>query len=299
MIETKDLCKSFGDLKALDHVSVSIRSGGVFGLVGSNGAGKSTFLRLLSGIYRPDSGSVEIDGKRVYENQAVKSRLVFIADDPYFFPNATPREMEEYYRGVYAAFDGQRFRKFLTALDLDAGRKISAFSKGMKKQLAVLLALCTNVPYLYGDETMDGLDPVMRRAVKSLFAEEVAARGLTAVLSSHNLRELEDICDHIGLLHRGGLLLAQELDELKSGLHKVQAVFPYTVYPKAFEGMQLTSFKQSGRMYTMIFRGDGEEIRRRLEEKEPVYMEMLPVSLEEAFIYETEVAGYDFQTLFL
>ncbi len=299
MIETKDLCKSFGPLQALDHVSVNIRSGGVFGLLGTNGAGKSTFLRLLSGVYRPDSGSVEIDGARVYENQAVKKRLVYVADDPYFFPNATPGEMADYYRGMYPAFDSQRFRKFLNALHLDANRKIAAFSKGMKKQLAALLALCANVPYLYCDETMDGLDPVMRRTVKSLLAEEVASRGLTPVLASHNLRELEDICDHIGLLYQGGLLLAQELDDLKSGLHKVQAVFPYPVYPRAFVGMQLINFKQSGRMYTLIFRGQKEEIRRRIADKDPIYMEMLPISLEEAFIYETEVAGYDFQTLFL
>ncbi|MEG1997775.1 MAG: ABC transporter ATP-binding protein, partial [Clostridiales bacterium] len=182
---------------------------------------------------------------------------------------------------------------------LDPQRKISAFSKGMKKQLSVLLAICANVPYLYCDETLDGLDPVMRRAIKSLFAGEVATRGLTPIIASHNLRELEDVCDHVGLLHQGGLLLSRELDNMKLNLHKIQAVFPYQVYPQAFSNLNVLSLRQSGNMYTLIVRGEEELISHTIAAKKPIYMEILPLSLEEAFICEMEAVGYEFQNLFL
>ncbi len=299
MIKTELLSKSFGKIKAVNDVSVEIGNSGVFGLVGTNGAGKSTFLRMLCGILKQDSGNISIDGQPVYENSAIKSKLIYISDDQYYFSTATALELMEYYRMLYPAFDKKRFLELLQGLGLDGKRKVNAFSKGMKKLLSILLALCANVPYIYCDETMDGLDPVMRRTVKSLFAAEVTTRGLTPVVASHNLRELEDICDHIGLLHQGGLLLSRELDAMKSDLHKVQAVFPYQLYPQAFHNLQVVSMRQSGNMYTLILRGDAEQVRQTVAAKRPIYMEMLPLSLEEAFICETEVAGYEFQNLFL
>ena len=225
MIEAKGISKSFGGIKAVDNLTATIQEGTVFGLIGTNGAGKSTFLRMVCGILKADEGSILVDGKPVYEAPEVKSQIFYISDEQYFFANANPLDMKHYYQSIYPGFDGMRFLELLEKFGLSGSRKINTFSKGMKKQLSVILGICANTKYLLCDETFDGLDPVMRQAVKSLFIKDIEERGLTPVVASHNLRELEDICDHVGLLHRGGILLSRDLDDMKLNIHKLQCVF--------------------------------------------------------------------------
>ncbi len=215
MITIQNVSKYFDDLKALDQITANIGEGQVFGLIGTNGAGKSTLMRTMCGVLKPDEGSILIDDREVYENPEVKSQIFYISDDQYFFSNGTPSDMLKFYQTWYPAFDPERFKKLMGILNLDVNRKINTFSKGMKKQLSVLFGICAGTKYLLCDETFDGLDPVMRQTVKSLFIQEIDARGLTPVIASHNLRELEDICDHIGLLHAGGVLLSKDLEALK------------------------------------------------------------------------------------
>ena len=224
MIETSGLTKRFDDITAVDHIDAKIKEGSVFGLIGTNGAGKSTFLRMVSGILKPDEGTVLIDGENVYENPKVKSKFFYISDDQYFFANGTPVELMKFYKTIYPAFDEPRFFHLLESFDLGKKRKISTFSKGMKKQLSIIYGICAGTDYIFCDETFDGLDPVMRQAVKSLFANDMAERNLTPIIASHNLRELEDICDHVGLLHKGGILLSKDLDDMKLNIHKIQCV---------------------------------------------------------------------------
>lgn len=298
MIVTQNISKRFNDVQALNEISLHINKGAVFGLVGTNGAGKSTFLRLLAGIYRPDTGEILIDEQPVWENAQLKSRLFYISDVQYFFANATPQEVAHYYNGIYPNFDLSRFVELMQGFELTVTRKISTFSKGMKKQLSVILGLCSGVDYIFCDETFDGLDPVMRHAVKSLFAADVADRGLTPIIASHNLRELEDICDHVGLLHRGGVLLEKDLDDMKLGAGKVQCVLPEGVEPASL-GLNIVIDEQRGQLHTLIARGSQEEIMAKVGAVNPVFMEFLPLTLEEFFIMETEVAGYDLKKLFI
>ena len=295
---TQNISKRFNDVQALNEISLHINKGAVFGLVGTNGAGKSTFLRLLAGIYRPDTGEILIDEQPVWENAQLKSRLFYISDEQYFFANATPQEVAHYYNGIYPNFDLSRFVELMQGFELTVTRKISTFSKGMKKQLSVILGLCSGVDYIFCDETFDGLDPVMRHAVKSLFAADVADRGLTPIIASHNLRELEDICDHVGLLHRGGVLLEKDLDDMKLGAGKVQCVLPEGVEPASL-GLNIVIDEQRGQLHTLIARGSQEEIMAKVGVVNPVFMEFLPLTLEEFFIMETEVAGYDLKKLFI
>lgn len=297
MIEARQLTKRFDRLIAVDHMDAVMKEGSVFGLIGTNGAGKSTFLRMASGILKPDEGSITIDGESVFENVTVKSKLFYIPDDPFFFSNSTPEEMKRYYATVYPGFSGERFDRLLKGFELEPGRKINTFSKGMKKQLAVICGICSNTEYLFCDETFDGLDPVMRQTVKSLFANDMEERNLTPVIASHNLRELEDICDHVGLLHRGGILFSRELDDMKLNLHKIQCVLPEGVRPESIAGLDLMKAEQRGKLWTLTVRGNREEVERLVEGLEPIYYERIPLSLEEIFISETEVAGYDIKKL--
>ncbi|MCI8672468.1 MAG: ABC transporter ATP-binding protein [Lachnospiraceae bacterium] len=298
MIEAKQVSKYYEDIKALDQVSVTINEGNVFGLVGTNGAGKSTFMRILSGVLKADQGEITIDGHPVYENMEAKSQVFYISDDQYFFPSGTPADMEVYYRVVYPRFDHDRFVKMMAQFDLDKKRKLRTFSKGMKKQVSILLGICANTKYLFCDETFDGLDPVMRQAVKSLFAQEMTKRGMTPIIASHNLRELEDICDHVGLLHKGGILFAKDLEEMKIYIHKIQCVFREEGdAERAFEGLEILQQEQRGSLYTVTARGTREGILQKIQETDPLFAEVLPLSLEEIFISETEVAGYDIKKL--
>ncbi len=294
MIELKDIDKTFGGIHAVDHVTGTIREGMVFGLIGSNGAGKSTLLRMISGVMKPDSGAVFIEGENVYENPGIKSQVCFLSDSPYYFPNADIARMRDYYAMIYPSFDRKQFDSLAKKFKLDMSRKVNSFSKGMKKQVSILLGLCSGTKYLLCDETFDGLDPVVRQAVKSLFAAEILNRDFTPVISSHNLRELEDICDSIGLLHNGKLLLTQDLDQVRSNICKLQCVIPDSHREQELiRSLHILKMERTGSLLTLTVRGERTEVMRTAQEQKPLFIEVLPLTLEEIFISETEVAGYD------
>ena len=299
MIEAKNLTKKFDSIVAVDHIDARIKDGCVFGLIGTNGAGKSTFLRMACGVLKPDEGTIQIDGEDVYENAKVKGRFFYISDDQYFFGNGTPQELMAFYKSIYPSFDVQRATGLLESFSLDRRRKISTFSKGMKKQLSVILGLCANTEYLFCDETFDGLDPVMRQAVKSIFAADMEDRNLTPIIASHNLRELEDICDHVGLLHKGGILLSKDLDDMKLNIHKIQCVLKPDMKPEDLTSLDKVNVEQRGSLCTITVRGSRSEVEAVMASYEPVFFECIPLSLEEIFISETEVAGYDIRKLIL
>lgn len=300
MIEAKSISKSFDDIKAINDITLSINEGDVFGLIGTNGAGKSTFLRMLAGVLKADKGEILIDGLSVYENPTAKKLFFYISDEQYFLSNSTPSDMAAFYSKIYPDFNKDRFLKYMNSFDLDINRKINTFSKGMKKQLSVLLGICSMTKYLYCDETFDGLDPVMRQGVKSIFAGEMSDRDFTPIIASHNLRELEDICDHVGLLHKGGVLLSKNLDTLKSELHKYQVVLPPDAdLDKAFSGLDILINEKRGSLSTLTIRGNEEEILAHINQFKPVFAEALPLTLEEVFISETGVNGYDIKKLIL
>ena len=298
MIEINGISKSFGNIKALDNVIAEIKDGNIFGLVGTNGAGKSTMLRVLCGVLKADTGIALVDGEDVYENSAAKAEICFLSDTAYFFPNATAKSMAEYYGIVYPRFNHERFNEMIEKFGLDINRKIKTFSKGMKKQVSVLLGVCSGSKYLFCDETFDGLDPVMRQAVKSVFAMELMNRDFTPVIASHSLRELEDICDYIGLLHKGGILLSKDLEDMKFHIHKVQCVIQDPVQEEQLlTNLHVLQHDKRGSLLTLVARGTRQEIMMAVEETKPLFAEVLPLTLEEIFISETEVAGYDVKNL--
>ena len=300
MIEVCNITKSFEEIKAVDHVNLTIKEGNVFGLIGTNGAGKSTMLRMMSGVMKPDEGKVLIDGIEIFDNVQAKERIFFIADEPYFFANATPEDMERYYSSVFPKFDILHYYEYLEHFGLQRRRKISTFSKGMKKQLALLCGICAGTKYIYCDETCDGLDPVMRQGIKAIMAKEMDERGMTPVIASHNLRELEDICDHVGLIHRGGVLLSKELEDMKCNIQKVQCVLGEgTDETTVFQNLDIMKKEKRGSLYTLTIRGGREETINFFSSINTVFYEVLPLSLEEIFISETEVVGYDIQKLIL
>lgn len=298
MIELKNVDKTFQDTHAVNHVTASISEGMIFGLVGSNGAGKSTLLRLMSGILKPDEGQILLDGEVVYENPSAKSELCFLSDTAYFFPNATPRTMRDYYAFAYPQFNAKLFDSLLKKLHIAPDRKLAVLSKGMKKQVSILLGLSCRTKYLLCDETFDGLDPAMRQAVKSLFASELLEWDFTPIIASHNLRELEDTCDSIGLLHKGRLLLTQDLDQLKCRVHKLQCVLPnLAAEQELLQELTILQYEKSGSLLLITARGTQEELLKRVHTKNPIFAEILPLTLEEIFISETEVAGYDIKNI--
>ena len=294
MIEFKNLDKTFHDIHAVDHISGTIRDGMVFGLIGSNGAGKSTLLRMISGIIRPDSGELLADGVSVFENPEIKSQICFLSDTPYYFPNADIRQMRSCYMMMYPSFDRKLFDSLTEKFRLDPKRKINSFSKGMKKQVSILLGLCSGTKYLLCDETFDGLDPVVRQAVKSLIAAEMMNRDFTPVISSHNLREGQAIWDRIGLLHESRLLLVRDLDQIRCSICKLQCVIPDAHREQALiRSLRILKMERTGSLLTLTVRGEREETVRLVQAQEPLFFEVLPLTLEEIFISETEVAGYD------
>lgn len=300
MIELKDLDKTFHNIHAVDHVTGTIREGMVFGLIGSNGAGKSTLLRMISGIIRPDAGEILVDGESVFENPEIKSQICFLSDSPYYFQNACLKEMRDYYMTVYPTFNRKQFDSLTKIFNLDMNRRINSFSKGMKKQVSILLGLCAGTKYLLCDETFDGLDPVVRQAVKSLFAAEIMNRDFTPVISSHNLRELEDICDSVGLLHQGKLLLTQDLDQIKCNICKLQCVIQDAhLEQELLRNLRVVKMERTGSLLTLTVREERSEVLRIAEAQNPLFIEVLPLTLEEIFISETEVAGYDIKDYFL
>ncbi|MFI3230797.1 MAG: ABC transporter ATP-binding protein [bacterium] len=299
MITAKNLSKHFGDIKAVDNISLNIKDNNVFGLIGTNGAGKSTFLKMCAGIFKPDAGSLEIDGEEVFENIKIKQSFFYISDEQHFLPNTTPDDMRKLYKSFYKDFDDNRFNALMKNFDLDPNRKIKTFSKGMKKQVSVICGVSANTKYLFCDETFDGLDPVIRQAVKRLFAQDIDERGLTPIIASHNLREIEDICDNVGILHKGGMLLAKDLENIKGDVHKVQIVFSNEAMGFEYIKQHLNIVKSDSRgsLYVLTIKGEYETINDFLNKLNPVFFEMLPLTLEEIFIVETEVAGYDIKTL--
>ena len=300
MIEIKGISKNFDGHKAVDNVSVSIKENTVFGLIGTNGAGKSTLLRMVSGVLKPDAGYILIDGRPVFDNTEAKKDIFFISDEPYFFTNCNASDMQKYFSVIYPEFDTEQYYQMLDNFGLAKRRKISTFSKGMKKQLALICGVCSKAKYLLCDEAFDGLDPVMRQGMKSIFADEMEKRGLIPVIASHNLRELEDICDHVGLLHKGGVLLSKELLDMKCNIQKVQCVFS-SEEAKAQTMDKLTLMKADtrGQLNTLTVRGSREEVLALFGNADTVFFEVLPLSLEEIFISETEVVGYDIKKLIL
>ena len=300
MIKLENIHKTFGKYPAIKDVSLNIEDSQVFGLVGTNGAGKSTLLRMISGVLRQDSGEITLDGRPVYNRPDVKQQIFFIPDDPYFFPNGNAADMCSYYKTAYLYFNTDLLKKMLGDFSLDPKRPVRNYSRGMKKQLAILCGICSGARYLLCDETFDGLDPVMRQAVKSIFADHMSRRGLTPVIASHNLRELEDICDHVGLLHKGGLILSRDLEDMRLGLQRIQCVFAKDDgEAQALAGLEVLNSSTRGRLHMLTVRASREEVLSCFEKIDTVFFEILPLTLEEIFISETEVAGYDIKNIIL
>lgn len=286
MLEAKNVVKTFDGFRALDSLNMTVPKGAVYGLVGPNGAGKSTIIRHLAGIYRQDSGEVLLDGQPVYENPAVKRRMTVIGDDWYYFPQANIREMARFFAGLYPAFSWERYEKLKQVFPLDEKMMLRRMSKGMQKQAAFWLAVCCMPEYLILDEPVDGLDPVMRRQVWSLLLGDVSERGTTVLVSSHNLRELEDVCDHVGILNRGQVLLERSLSDLQDNTVKLQVAYAGVTEPMLPSELNILHRSHVGRVYTYIVRGSRAEILRRMEITEPILLESIPLTLEEIFIYE-------------
>ncbi len=293
MIQIRNVVKTFEGFRALDGLTMSVEEGSIYGLVGPNGAGKSTILRHIIGAYRPDSGSILVDGQAVYENPSVKARIAAIPDDLYYFNSASTRDMMRFYRGLYPQFDARRYEALREAFPaVEERQPIRRLSKGMQKQSAFWLALCCNPQVLVLDEPVDGLDPVMRRQVWTLLMGDVAQRGTTVLVSSHNLRELEDVCDHVGILSRGKVLLERSLTDLQDNVVKLQAAFAEPEPPQLPADMNVLHTSQVGRVFTYIVRGNPAEIKTRMAAYSPILLEALPLTLEEIFIYE--LGGEDY-----
>ena len=297
MINVKGVTKKFENFTALDRLNCTIGDGCIYGLVGSNGAGKSTLLRLITGIYKADEGGVDFDGLPVYENPAIKKRFAFVPDELYFLPQASMNHMAKFYARVYASFSKERFAQLTKAFGLNPSVNINTFSKGMKRQAATILALSVQSDYIFFDETFDGLDPVMRNLVKNVVYTDVCERHSTAVITSHSLRELEDTCDQLALLHKGGVVFESDIDNLKTSLFKIQVAFDEEYGREKFEGFELLSFSHSGRVSTLIARGGKEEAIEKLKAMQPMLLDVLPLTLEEVFIYEMDALGYTFKDL--
>ena len=293
MIKVSNVTKTFDDFKALDDMSLEVEKGSVYGLVGPNGAGKSTAIRCMVGVYRPDCGEITVDGNAVYENPALKARIGYIPDDIFYFPAATLEEMRQYYKGIYPDFDDALFQRLYEVFNLPRKTPLRRFSKGMQKQAAFHLAICCRPDVLILDEPVDGLDPVMRRQVMSLILSDVAERGTTVLISSHNLRELEDVCDHVGIMDHGKMLLEKSLADMQGTTHKLQMV------GQPPETLEILHESASGRLHTYIVRGSAAEIDRAVAAANPVYYDVLPLSLEEIFIYELGGVNYEVKNIIL
>ena len=297
MIEVRDLVKTFDGFRALDGLSMTVPHGAVYGMVGPNGAGKSTLLRCLTGIYRADAGTIRMEGEPVYENPAAKSRIAYIPDDVFYFRSASVRDMAEFYAGVCPRFDFGRYEKLRRAFELDEKQPLRRFSKGMQKQAAFWLAMSMAPDLLVLDEPVDGLDPVMRRQVWGLVMADVADRGTTVIVSSHNLRELEDVCDHVGILDHGKVLLERSLSDLQENIVKVMIALPEG--RSLPQDLNILHDAASGRMHTLILRGDADTLQAYLAAAQPQYMDIVPLTLEEIFIYELGGADYAVKDIIL
>lgn len=297
MIDIVNLTKRFGKKTVLQNLDCKIADGCIYGLVGANGAGKSTFLRLLSGVYYPQQGSIEIDGHEVYDNTDIKKDIMFLSDDLYFPNGAQLKDVVASYSAFYPKFDTDYFYNHTDKLKLGRTDKIATFSKGMKRQTSIIAALSCGAKYLFFDETFDGLDPVVRNYIKKLIYDKVIDGGATVILTSHNLRELEDICDHLGVLYQGGILFEGDTNALKTNVFKVQLSLGREFTKEDLEPLNILSFKKVGSVATIIVKGDREKSELIINNLSPVIADFLPLTLEEVFIYEMEVLGYAFEDL--
>ena len=293
MLEMKNVTKTFSGFKALDDLSMHVPDGTVYGLVGPNGAGKSTAIRLLTGVYRPDSGEITMEGMQIFENTALKKRIGYIPDDIFYFPSATLEDMRKFYRGIYPDFDDALFERLYEVFQLPRKGQLRRFSKGMQKQAAFHLAICTRPDVLILDEPVDGLDPVMRRQVWSLILSDVAQRQPTVLISSPNLRELEDICDHVGIMDHGSMLLERSLADMQGSTVKLQIV------GEVPPDLDVLHESQSGRLKTLVVRGSAQEVAETVKAAAPVYFDIIPLSLEEIFIYELGGVNYEVKNIVL
>ena len=293
MVELRNITKAFGTFKALDDLSMTVPQGSVYGLVGPNGAGKSTAIRVLTGVYRPDAGSVTVEGLPVYENPNVKTRICSIPDEIFYFPSASLEDMHKFYRGIYPKFDSVLFKRLYEVFELPKKSPIRRFSKGMQKQAAFQLSICARPDLLVLDEPVDGLDPVMRRQVWNLILSDVAQHGTTVLISSHNLRELEDICDHVGIMDHGKMLLERSLADMQGSTVKLQLVGQIP------EGLEVLHKSASGRLKTLVVRGSAQEVAEKVQTTNPAYFDVLPLSLEEIFIYELGGVNYEVKNIVL
>ena len=293
MLEMKHVTKTFGGFAALNDLNMTVPKGAVYGLVGPNGSGKSTAIRHLTGVYRPDRGSITMEGLPIYENPTLKMRISSIPDDIFYFPAATMEEMRKFYAGTYVRFDHDLFDRLYEVFPLPKKSPIRRFSKGMQKQAAFHLTICTRPDVLILDEPVDGLDPVMRRQVWNLILSDVAARETTVLISSHNLRELEDICDHVGIMDHGKMLLERSLADMQGQTHKLQLVGDIPA------GLEVLHESSSGRLKTLVVRGSAEEIAAKTNAVNPVYFDVVPLSLEEIFVYELGGVNYEVKNIIL
>lgn len=297
MIELKGVTKNFDNFKVLENIDLTIPKGSAFGLLGSNGAGKSTILRLLSGIYKAEGGNVLIDGEEVYDNIPIKQKVFFINDETIQFSNFTLNELKNFYKGFYPNFSQELFEKLRNSINLPLNKKLSQFSKGMKRQAIVITALACQTDYLLLDEAFDGLDPTMRIIVKRMIVDAIIDRDLTTIISSHNLKEINEVCDTVALLHEEKIIFSKDLDSVKGNIHKIQTAFPEAYTAEDFSELQIMHFEKNQSIYYMIIKGDEDEIRKQLAPKNPLILDVIPLSLEEIFIYEMEVLGYDYNKI--
>ena len=293
MLELKNITKTFGNFKALDDLSMTVPKGAVYGLVGPNGAGKSTAIRHMTGVYRPDRGEVLMEGQPVYENPQIKERIGYIPDDIFYFNSATMEDMRSFYRGIYPQFDDTLYERLFEVFQLPKKTQLRRFSKGMQKQAAFHLSICCRPDLLILDEPVDGLDPVMRRQVWSLILSDVAQRETTVVISSHNLRELEDICDHVGIMDHGKMLLERSLADMQGSTVKLQIV------GEVPDDLTVLHESESGRMKTLVVRGTAAEVTAKAKAVNSIYFDVLPLSLEEIFIYEMGGVDYEVKNIVL
>lgn len=297
MIKISDLNKSYGKNQVLDNLNCNIKTNSIYGLIGANGAGKSTLLRIIADVIRRDSGSVLIDDREVEDSEIVKQKIAFLPDDLYFFSGYTMLDMAKFYEAMYEKFDMAYFKELAEMLKLDINSKVENFSKGMKRQVSLICTIATNADYLLFDETFDGLDPVIRNLMKKIITKQMDTKSTTIIMTSHNLRELEDICDNLGLLYKGGILFESDIDTLKTNMFKVQISLKDDFDKDSFKGLDILSFSKTGSVAKIIIKGEREDAEKILQAKDPIILDFLPLTLEEVFIYEMEVLGYEFNQM--
>lgn len=297
MIKITNLSKKYDNDYVLDNLNCNIKDNCIYGLVGANGAGKSTLLRLINSVFIPDKGSIKVDGEEVFENEKIKQKMVFVSDDLFFYPSYTLLDTAKYYQALYKDFDMEYLKQLASIFKLSLNKKISTFSKGMKRQCALICAICTNAKYMFFDETFDGLDPIVRNTMKKIIAKVMEDKKTTIIMTSHNLRELEDICDNLGLLYKGGILFESDIDSLKTNMFKVQICLKEDFDKDTFKDLDILSYKKVGSIATLIIKDKDNKSKKKLEKLNPIILDYLSLTLEEIFIYEMEALGYEFNKL--